>query len=383
MSCPVCDGTGLVLQDICPLCDGEDPLHNDDEAVPLAAIIAPKNDKGDGLSSKLTQSLCDPRSCDAVCYVLPASSESESESSSESSAEGSESFDAICDATVYTSTRPPTQAEAEMLARGLTIAGAALEAPRFHVLCRQWKVRQCFADSDDPDRTKEIWQSPSFAFGDASRQRAKTSVEELRVPGGGFARVVHNVLDPGHCASLISLCNAKGFTPALINIGGGKQRLAPVHRDGFRVIADDDSTTAYLFEVLKPYIPERLDSADVVGLNRRCRFLCYTPGQVFPVHQDGCYCDPSGAFSKVTVQVYLHDVPLENGGATTFIFRDGCQSKCRLPCQPRAGSVLVFSQCLEHEGSRLARGLKYTMRTEVMYARRARGQASAAKSKAK
>lgn len=39
-------------------------------------------------------------------------------------------------------------------------------------------------------------------------------------------------------------------------------------------------------------------------------------------------------------QVYLHDVPEEFGGATTFLERHGPP----LPCQPRAGSVLIFSQ---------------------------------------
>lgn len=272
----------------------------------------------------------------------------------------------------YTSTRPPTQAQSEILARGLSLAGSALEAPRFHTLCHQWRIGQCFESSDDPDRTEELWQSPPFAFGNASEQREKTSAEDLPLPA--FARMVHGVLDPEHCAALIGLCNAKGFTPALLNVGCGRQKLAPSCRDGFRVIADDDALAAYLFEVLRPHIPERLEEADAVGLNRRCRFLCYTPGQEFPEHCDGRYNDPSGAFSKVTVQLYLHDVPPENGGATTFLFRDGCGSECRLPCQPRAGSVLLFSQVLSHEGSQLKSGLKYTVRSEVMYSRSARGQ---------
>ena len=38
-----------------------------------------------------------------------------------------------------------------------------------------------------------------------------------------------------------------------------------------------------------------------------------------------------------------------------------------MPCQPRGGSVLLFTQNIYHEGSLLRKGLKYTMRTEVMY----------------
>ena len=66
----------------------------------------------------------------------------------------------------------------------------------------------------------------------------------------------------------------------------------------------------------------------------------------------------------ITVQVYLHDVPEGSGGGTTFM-KDSEEVVCC--CQPRAGSVLIFSQNLLHEGSLLKSGLKYALRTEAMY----------------
>ena len=62
------------------------------------------------------------------------------------------------------------------------------------------------------------------------------------------------------------------------------------------------------------------------------------------------------------MQLYLHDVPEEFGGATTFI-----GAGKNFPCQPKCGSALVFTQNLFHEGSLVKKGIKYTMRTEVMY----------------
>merc|ERR1712083_512461 len=93
------------------------------------------------------------------------------------------------------------------------------------------------------------------------------------------------------------------------------------------------------------------------------------PGQYFAPHCDGRYARPgthphAGDCSQITIQLYLHDVPVKNGGATTFL--DYTQSK-RKPYQPSTGSALIFSQNLFHEGSRLLRGFKYTMRTEAMY----------------
>ena len=65
---------------------------------------------------------------------------------------------------------------------------------------------------------------------------------------------------------------------------------------------------------------------------------------------------------KYKIKYYLHDVPEEFGGATTFLRKTKdfvCQAKCR--------SALVFTQNLLHEGSLVREGVKYTMRTEVMY----------------
>merc|ERR1711924_64658 len=130
--------------------------------------------------------------------------------------------------------------------------------------------------------------------------------------------------------------------------------------------------TEWLFKVLRPHLPLELPNGlRLVGLNERCRFLCYTPGQFFEQHKDGCYRRPhghphAGDRSFVTVQPYLHDVPASHGGATTF-FPGKPHSVFH---QPVAGSVLLFSQDLLHEGSLLKEGLKYTLRTEAMYTSR-------------
>lgn len=267
----------------------------------------------------------------------------------------------------YSALSPPCPEAAAALADGLTLAGSPLEPPAFHPV--DWTDEQLFYSHHDPDRCNEYWEGPSFLSNKSPmEQRAKAYAEGLNLPksaSGSFAKVVHGVLDEEDCRELISRVNRKGYTPALLNIGGGKQRLAPDVRDGFRAIVDSPKLAAWLFEVLQPFLPQVWDGQPLADLNERCRFLCYTPGQQFDRHFDGSYERPSGELSRVTVQLYLHDVPVENGGATAFLFDRG---SLKIPCQPRAGSVLLFSQeDLEHEGSRLLRGLKYTMRSEIMY----------------
>jgi len=165
--------------------------------------------------------------------------------------------------------------------------------------------------------------------------------------------------------------NLKGFTLVLKNDGSkqGFQKLAPDTRDGWRVIVDCDPLTSWLLEVLRPCLPEELPSfeegdgtAQLHSVNERCRFLFYEPGQQFKKHADSTFVHPrTGATSRVTIQIYLHDVPDANGGATTFL------ELHPLPCQPVAGAALLFTQDLRHEGSLLKQGLKYTFRTEAMY----------------
>eukprot|EP00930_Biecheleria_cincta_P058480 TRINITY_DN44308_c0_g1_i1.p1 TRINITY_DN44308_c0_g1~~TRINITY_DN44308_c0_g1_i1.p1 ORF type:complete len:303 (-),score=49.76 TRINITY_DN44308_c0_g1_i1:93-1001(-) len=276
--------------------------------------------------------------------------------------------------TLFSSTKPPSPQDAENLAAVMpALAGRALEAPLF--VKTEWKPGQVFKEADDPDRTRLPWEGPAFPREVNPQVRAHSvSVEELPIPNrkGSFARVLRGVLTQTECAELLSRVNCKGFTPALLNVGMGLQRLEPYVRDGHRIIVDSPELTNWLTEVLRPHLPATMsDGSRLEALNERCRFLCYTPGQSFEGHTDGRYRRPAGHpkeldTSRITVQLYLHDVPAENGGATTFF----PQEKDKVGHQPEAGSVLLFTQDLFHEGSLVKAGLKYTLRTEAMYTKR-------------
>lgn len=269
------------------------------------------------------------------------------------------------------SLKPPTDEESIALAACMPfLAGGPLPPPIFYPT--RWHANQTFSANDDPDRTALRWVAPDFVrTQDPASQ--PTQVEDLVVAPGRsgfcrFARIVRNVVSSEDCAALISSVNAKGFTPALFNIGGSKQQLLLGRRNGHRVVVDSLELADWLFQVLRPFLPNELeDGSLLVELNERCRFLCYTPGQRFPAHCDGMFERPehhphSGDFSFITVQLYLHDVPTLYGGATEFTLPG------RPKHQPEAGSALLFTQDLMHEGCLVQDGVKYTLRTEVMYA---------------
>jgi len=200
---------------------------------------------------------------------------------------------------------------------------------------------------------------------DPTVQQLRTQAEDVPLPrdasvlhvgakiGTSFARVVHGVLEPSECAELVAQANEKGFVPL---------------DNRFRCMLDCPPLASYLLEVLRPHLPERLCCGQecLEGLNDRFRFTFYLPGQEFEPHCDPCYTHPTGhpkegQTSRITVLIYLHDVPEDNGGATNFV------GKCRTSCQPRGGSALLFTQDLMHEGSIMNAGIKYLVRSELMY----------------
>ena len=90
-------------------------------------------------------------------------------------------------------------------------------------------------------------------------------------------------------------------------------------------------------------------------------------------HCDGMYITPIGTErSYFTLHLYLNDSvgkdgqPLLEGGATSFHSWDMQHS---VYIEPKCGRVLLFQQQgLLHSGDDVLNGVKYTMRTDLMYA---------------
>jgi hypothetical protein len=89
-------------------------------------------------------------------------------------------------------------------------------------------------------------------------------------------------------------------------------------------------------------------------------------------HCDGSYVTPSNRErSFFTFHMYLNDDtsvdavgPLE-GGATTF---HSMNMKAKMDVTPKVGRVLIFQHAyLLHSGEEVRKGLKLTMRTDLMY----------------
>ncbi|KAI8633557.1 oxidoreductase domain-containing protein [Xylariaceae sp. FL1651] len=219
---------------------------------------------------------------------------------------------------------------------------------------------------------------------------------------GCYAVVLDHVLSPSECARLLQLAElsvveedkegGSSWKPALVNIGGGYEVEIPHYRKSERIIWDNQEIVDRLWARLAavPGIQEKL--ATVPGLavgtsvhhvkhefymvNKRMRFLKYTPGQFFKPHCDGPYGEttPSGDMVQtyMTVHLYLNDSqqvvgPRADliGGATSFLSRDDTRN---IDVDPKAGRVLIFQHSrLRHAGADVKAGTKYTVRTDIMY----------------
>ncbi|RYG85266.1 MAG: iron-regulated protein, partial [Alphaproteobacteria bacterium] len=107
----------------------------------------------------------------------------------------------------------------------------------------------------------------------------------------------------------------------------------------------------------------------VTGLNPRFRFYRYEPGQQFKRHLDGRVRLDSGEVSRVTLMFYLNEEC--DGGETVFSnwgFPMGKSFEEEIRVSPATGSALFFTHECWHEGAPVRAGVKYVLRTDVLYA---------------
>jgi hypothetical protein len=195
---------------------------------------------------------------------------------------------------------------------------------------------------------------------------------QVIVPGGGrpylygdrfdhsapLVFTVEHVLGADACAELITRIEQLGPEGAPISTARGFV-MRPDIRNNTRVIFDDVALAAGLFTRLAGALPARLFDRRVVGVNERFRCYRYAPGQRFAPHIDGAFRRHGAEGSELTLMVYLNDG--FTGGATNFLDSGAT-------VRPRTGMALVFQHQLVHEGAAVVSGVKYVLRSDVMYA---------------
>jgi hypothetical protein len=184
-----------------------------------------------------------------------------------------------------------------------------------------------------------------------------------------FAIILDNVFTKEECDSLIKLSEETPDNYEIAKISYDDEQVIDTnYRNNQRWLKFDKNLADTFFNKIKSYIPIEFDGNPVSCLNERLSFLKYSTGEYFRAHEDGCYIRPdNSAMSYITVQIYLNDVKEEDGGATTFMKDTYNRIYQDYSVIPKVGRVLLFEHDIEHEGSILKNGLKYCIRTDVMY----------------
>lgn len=198
-----------------------------------------------------------------------------------------------------------------------------------------------------------------------------------------------NFFDKCECQSWIRYCISTGFVEVKANATHETAR-----RYHGRIQTESVITASLIFRRLLPLLPTNLDGSIPVGCSSNIRLYRYTVGQSFGKHIDESKVDEHGhGVTKLTVLIYLSgDENIETrerhqlisddnllGGETRF-YSERSVSKNRKSKQqldeelcsvkPVAGKVLVHAhgdRCLTHEGAPVLQGVKYVLRTDVIY----------------
>jgi predicted 2-oxoglutarate/Fe(II)-dependent dioxygenase YbiX len=195
---------------------------------------------------------------------------------------------------------------------------------------------------------------------------------EILVPGTGrrcadgdyldtAAPLVFTIADvfaAAECDGAIARTEQVGFEAAPITTAAGFV-MRPDIRNNERVMFDDVELAAELFRRIREAVPDRLFGRRPVGVNERFRCYRYEPGQRFAPHYDGAFRRSAAERSELTFMVYLNDD--FTGGQTAFHEFD-------IEVRPRRGGALLFQHQLLHEGCAVRSGVKYVLRSDVMYA---------------
>lgn len=224
------------------------------------------------------------------------------------------------------------------------------------------------------------WAVGSILTHGSSPRRLEARGVELPWAPNATCFTIENVLSDDECEQLIALSEERrGYEQALVNVGDGQQAVSDV-RQSSRWMVDSESAADELWRRIERHVPDvvkgkRHDgrhSGTTVGwyasgLNERLRFLKYNPGDYFAPHQDGSFQAEPGEVSRMTVMLYLNSAG--KGGETKFLNPHDENDNKTVDVVPRRGLCLVFDHWLLHEGALLLKGVKYAVRTDVMFER--------------
>ena len=166
---------------------------------------------------------------------------------------------------------------------------------------------------------------------------------------------IPNFLTKQECEDLILFSEQRGYLEAEVSASDGPRMIKGI-RNNYRLLYQDEKLTTTYWTRLGAFCPTEIEGHSAVGLNEQFRFYRYESKQRFKKHIDGRFRRNAREESRITFMVYLNDD--FHGGETRF-------ENITIP--PKQGTALCFIHEQKHEGSPVTEGVKYVIRSDVMY----------------
>lgn len=172
---------------------------------------------------------------------------------------------------------------------------------------------------------------------------------------GNGVFIIQHFLSNKECENFIKISEAKGYEEATVSTLEGPKMMKMI-RNNQRVIEKNPELSSLLWERIKTFIPESKDFWTPISINEQFRYYKYNIGERFNKHRDGVFRRSSIEESRLTLMIYLNEC--FEGGETEF---DTFNVK------PETGTAIVFEHHLKHKGSKVLKGVKYALRSDIMF----------------
>lgn len=206
-------------------------------------------------------------------------------------------------------------------------------------------------------------QLPAFLVGDSTRPWR----EDILLPENRHAFVLHGFLSVTECSHIIDAAEAAGLVSVL------EEGYPAFMRVVDKVSMFSEEASEDLFCRALHFLPQASENWIAAGLNPTFRVCRYKNGGYYLPHKDGGFVGSNDYRSMFTMMVYLNDGYI--GGDLCFYDRrqrpysQGDPKLVVHRFSPTAGACLIFESDIIHDGGLVEEGLKYILRSEVMFAR--------------
>ncbi|KAF8498350.1 hypothetical protein JB92DRAFT_2744718 [Gautieria morchelliformis] len=189
---------------------------------------------------------------------------------------------------------------------------------------------------------------------------------------------IADLLSPGECKAFVA------FIEKLPLEATPPKKKGEADRVNHRLSIRSPQFAGHLFGILEPHLPsfpipasatrKPNISVDPHSLNSNIRLYRYSEGDHFGRHYDDSVKDPeTGAQSEWTLLIYLTGEAQGVVGGQTVFYRErrGEQTE-EIVASLARGTALVHRhghECMLHEGKPIVKGVKYVLRSDVMFKR--------------